>query len=136
MLYNSNSGSVGGVCPPDSEGVFMDWIMIGLAGLVLLCGSFAGSFVFQMLNGWSIQMQIASLRNSIKGSASVAVRQDKAERINGALIEAAALLKAGKSPIEIGKEILPRYPDVALDLFKEFRKLQASGALEEIMPEQ
>lgn len=53
-------------------------------------------------------------------------------RLEAAVIEAVGLYKEGKKPVEIGKELLPKYPDVALSLGKKAVKALKTGDVEEI----
>ena len=66
---------------------------------------------------------------SEKGTRAVQAKQEYEDRMTAALVEAAALHKAGKKPQEIMAELLPRYPDVAMRLVKKLGKGQGLEGL-------
>lgn len=77
------------------------------------------SHVIRNRDFYQLRREFESLDMSVKGYAGRNSRQEKAERQASAMAEAAALLQAGKKPDEIMKALLPKYPDIALDLAKK-----------------
>jgi len=78
---------------------------------------------------WLVQRTATSIYMREKGARGNEKRAENTERLSAAVVEAAALYKSGKTPVEIAKELLPKYPDVALQLGK---KLAGKGFLDGI----
>lgn len=101
------------------------WLLVGAAILIFggaLIGGFLGGLAFQVIYHKSL----------IRGEASkrgVDARVEKAARMNAAVIEAAQMLQEGKKPEEILKALIPKYPDVAMDLVKKFTGKGLGGLL-------
>jgi len=101
------------------------WLLAGGALLIFIgavIGGILGSMLFNVFFHKQIIRQTSSER-------AVNVRAEKAERINAALIEAANMFQEGKPVGDIAKELLPKYPDVALDLVKKLGKGKGLGGL-------
>lgn len=107
-------------------------IIFGGIGVVIGCivGSFCATLVVE---GWGyaqLRYKIESLENKIKSAQGVEVRTEKAQRLQGAVIEAAAIMKDENIPKEEKTKALmalaAKYPDVALDLV---RKVGINGLL-------
>lgn len=69
-----------------------------------------------------LEDEVERLIKTFAGTRGQQVRQEKNERIQAAMMEAAALFQAGKKPEEIAKELLPKYPDITMDLFLKLQK--------------
>jgi len=97
----------------------MDWI-VGISGFV------AGILAHAV---YSFQVQRAAYSRYMreKGSRSNAKQAEFSDRMSAAIVEAAAMYKEGKKPMEILKELAPKYPDVALQLVKKFGKGDLKG---------
>ena len=101
------------------------WLLSGAAVLI-----FAGALVGGFIAG--IIFQIFYHKSLVRGEASkrgIEAKVEKTERMNAALVEAAQLLQDGKKPEEIVKLLLPKYPDVALDLVKKLSGRGLGGLL-------
>lgn len=96
--------------------LFLVSIVFGSALGAFFYGLFRDRSLFSAVT--SLETDVDSLQQSIRGQKSGVVRQEKAERINSAMAEAAILIKEGKQPMDVFKELAPKYPDVALDLVK------------------
>lgn len=115
--------------PPKRGGKVVEIGQIVLfGGLAVVCfsGGLIGGFLAQLvkstLDGYKLAQldrRTERLENTLKSGAGVQARNDKAERMGEAVAEAALLLKEGKKPEEIAKLLLPKYPDIALDLVKK-----------------
>jgi hypothetical protein len=101
----------------------MDLLVLGIVTSIIsiLIGIICG-MVSHVIRNKDLGMLIAKVdhiemtRLSEKGAN---VRNEKRERTNMAMAEAAALYQSGKKPEEIMKELLPKYPDIALELVKK-----------------
>ena len=88
--------------------------------------SIGAAMLMQYLSDKSVKNQLSehagaieSLQKASYGQRGASVKQEKSERVNAALAKAAILLKEGKQPIEIMKQVASEYPDVAMDLVKK-----------------
>jgi len=104
----------------------MDFVLIAVYGLLCVCSSLLGGFIARLLFDsrayMNIEGRIISLENSIKGKAGQAAKVDKQIRITQAMQEGTTLLSEGKKPMEIAQLLAPKYPDIALELWKEIKK--------------
>ena len=103
-------------------------LLCALAGFGGLVGGFLSGLVLQFRVA-SLEREVNRLYHLIAGEAGNVARVQKNERMNAALVEAAALFKEGKKPEEILKELLPKYPDVALQLGQKGLKGKLGGIL-------
>jgi hypothetical protein len=77
---------------------------------------------------WMLYRRLQSCENSVKGMTSGAVRGEKRDRINGAILRAAELYKEvegrGEKPdlLKLGAQVAMEYPDIALQLPSELQK--------------
>ena len=78
---------------------------------------------------WYAHRLAASKYMQDKSRKGVEARQEYEDRMTAALVEAAAMHKAGKKPQEIMAELLPKYPDVAMRLVKKLGKGQGLEGL-------
>lgn len=92
------------------------WVLIGFI-LAFIAGFVAKGFFDSAIK---LEAQrLLNIKNSKKG---VEVKAEKEERMSMAIAEAAALLKAGQQPPDVMKALLPKYPDVAMQLVKKLGK--------------
>lgn len=95
-------------------------------------GGILGGIIGVFLKNWSqkaeinaIWLELENLTRRISIFKSVeknvkAVEQNS--RLEDAIAEAAAMYATGKKPDEILKALAPKYPDVAINLFKQFKE--------------
>lgn len=101
------------------------WLIVG-GSIVIFVGSVVGGF----FGGLAFQVFYhKSLIRAQSSQRGVDARVEKAERMNAAVVEAAQLLQEGKKPDEILKALVPKYPDVAMDLVKKFTGKGLGGLL-------
>lgn len=113
-------------------------VVVGVGYLLVLFGGAAlGGFLANIFYGFygfsSVSRRVLSLENGIRGRKAVEVKADKEGRQAIALGEAAAMMKEGKLPIDVLKELGPKYPDVAMELFKKASKGDLGAGLEELL---
>jgi len=87
--------------------------------LITFFGGFALGLGLKFCFDWAVEKRASSLYWREKGRRGFEKKQEIEGRLQAALVEAAALYKAGTPPIEIAKHLLPKYPDVALKLGKQ-----------------
>lgn len=101
--------------------------------LIVFAAALLGGFLANMFYGFygysNLAGRLLSLENSIRGAKGVEARQGKEERMGLAIAEGAAMMKKGKNPVDIIRELGPKYPDIALDLYKKFKKGGLEGLL-------
>lgn len=81
---------------------------------------------------WLVKRETRHFYLSQMGKKGKEVYQQQEERMQAAMVEALAMFKEGKPPVEIAKELLPKYPDVALRLGKRLGKNGLLDAGEEL----
>ena len=100
-------------------------MLVGFGWIVaVILGSAFGSFMWKVFLDYGfvakLERRVTSLENSIKGSRGASAREEKEERMSLAIAEGAALLQGGMTLQEAAKQLLPKYPDIAGKLAKEF----------------
>lgn len=92
-------------------------ILLGFAiGVPVGCILCAGFYLM-------VEKRAQSISMAARGEKGRANRADADDRLSAAIMEAAMLHKAGKTPQEIISELLPKYPEVAFRLGKQLPKL-------------
>lgn len=105
----------------------MDFLTLLWGSILVLLGSFLGGFVASMVvQGYGyaqLDQKIENVRNKLYSGGGVVARQEKAERLQGAMAEAVLIMKdEGIPKEEKTKHLLAlagKYPDVAFDLVKK-----------------
>ena len=101
--------------------------------LVVGVGAVVGGFIANLFYGFygynNISNRVLSLENGIRGAKGVSARNEKEGRMALAIAEGAELMKNGSTPVEVLAALGPKYPDVALDLFKKFKKEGLDGLM-------
>ena len=101
--------------------------------LVIGVGAMVGGFLANLFYGFygynSIHNRVLSLENGIRGAKGVSARVEKEGRMALAIAEGAELMKNGSTPVEVLAALGPKYPDVALDLVKKFKKEGLEGLM-------
>lgn len=97
--------------------------------ILLVFGSFLAGICVHAAYQWQVQRAAFSHYMREKGARGNQKVKESSERLMSAIAEAAALYQSGKSPTEIGKELLPKYPDVAAQLAQKVLKGKLDGAL-------
>jgi len=83
---------------------------------------FVLSLVGGVIGAWLYRRDYERRLRSLENSKARGVGMERAERMEAALTEAAQMYGEGRKLEEIAKELLPKYPDVALSLGKKFAK--------------
>jgi hypothetical protein len=117
----------------------MDFSGFLTVGAAVIAGSFwgflggaaAGAFV-----GWRNGMRVDALEARMErahlasiSQSGVDSREQKSERMSAAMARALILLKEGKAPVDVAKEVGVEYPDVAADVLKKVIKGQGLGGI-------
>jgi len=95
-------------------GILSTIISVIIAGIVVWA-----SFQIRNRDVNEAYRRIDSLEQSVRGQISGNRKAEKSERMNQAMGEAALMLKEGKPPQEIFKELVGKYPDVAMEMAKK-----------------
>jgi len=90
--------------------------------VVFLVGAAVAAFAYARMMSYAEQ-RAQSLRNSSAGTIAREKSREYEDRLTAAMAEAMLMQKDGKTPGEIMKTLLPKYPDVALRLGKQIPKI-------------
>jgi len=102
--------------------------ILTFGGLALLAffGGLIGGFLAQLVKSTldayklaQLERRVERLENTLKSANAVGTREARADRMGAAIAEAATMFGQGKKPDEILKELVPKYPDVGLELIKK-----------------
>ena len=110
-----------------------NWAILAFYAILAFCGSVIGGFVarfmFEQISLISLERRIRSLELAYLAGRANNVRVEKSERMGAAMAEAALLIKEGKKPEELPALLLPKYPDIAMDLIKKGMKGKLDGLI-------
>lgn len=109
----------------------IDALQIGIGALIGFICSFLvkESFIERKIRRLEaenddLDEQCKNLQNTLNGREGLNARKDKAERMQGMMLEFANAMQAPDAkPQEIIKLIATKYPDIAMDLVKKGMKM-------------
>lgn len=97
--------------------------------IVQIVGGFVAGVCVTTVFNWLVQRAAYSRYMREKGARGNASQAQSSERLSLAIAEAMTLFQEGKKPMEILKELAPKYPDVALQLGGKFLKGKLGGLI-------
>jgi len=81
--------------------------------------AFIAGFLACRAHIWLVGREASSRLNAYNASKGRVAKAEYSDRMSGAIADALILFKEGKKPVDILKELLPKYPDVAVQLGKK-----------------
>lgn len=102
----------------------MDLVILGLvSGFTALLVSSVAAYVLHERRNKDVNnlaARVESLEMSIRGAMGRANRAENDAETQAAIAEAMALIQSGKAPMDVLKELAPKYPKAIMNLAKKF----------------
>lgn len=97
--------------------------------VLLTLGAFLAGIGVHAAYNWQVERAAYAKYMREKGSRGNQKQQEISDRMGAAVAEAALMVKEGAKPLDIAKTLLPKYPDVALQLAKKLGKDGLEGLI-------